>query len=157
MSPSPVRKSTARDEKIVNLGVRLLSPIDRWIYRVTGGNRKFRILGRGKAEALLLTTIGRKSGQSRTTPLLYLQEGDNVVLAASKGGMPHHPLWYLNLQANPQVEVEFGTKKIAMVARQASAGEKAHLWPRLVEIYPSYATYQTLTDRDIPVLILTPR
>ncbi len=157
MSPSPVRKSTARDEKIVNLGARLLSPIDRWIYRLTGGNRKFRILGRGKAEALLLTTIGRKSGQPRTTPLLYLQDGENVVLAASKGGMPHHPLWYLNLQANPEVEVEIGSRKIPMAAHQASAEEKARLWPRLVEIYPSYATYQSLTDRDIPVLILSPR
>ena len=110
-----------------------------------------------KAEALLLTTIGRKSGQPRTTPLLYLKDGDNVLLAASKGGMPHHPLWYLNLQANPKVEVEIGSKKIPMVARQASAEEKGRLWPRLVALYPAYAAYQTRTDRDIPVLILTPR
>ena len=156
MSPPAVRKSTARDEKIVNLFAPLIGRIDRWIYRVTGGNRKFRILGRGKAEALLLTTIGRKSGLRRTTPLLYLQDGDNIVLVASKGGMPHHPLWYLNLQANPGVEVEIGTKKISMAARQANAEEKTRLWPQLVEIYPSYAAYQTLTDRDIPVLILTP-
>lgn len=157
MSPSPVRKSTAREEKIVNVAARLLGAIDRWIYRATGGNRKFRLLGRGKAEALLLTSIGRKSGQPRTTPLLYLQDGDNVVIAASKGGMPHHPLWYLNLQANPRVEVEIGSRKIPMAARQASAEEKARLWPRLVEMYPAYAAYQTRTDRDIPVLILTPR
>ena len=157
MSPAPVRKSTASDEKIVNVATRILGPIDRWIFRVTGGNRKFRLLGRGKAEGLLLTTIGRKSGQPRTTPLLYLQDGDNVVLAASKGGMPHHPLWYLNLQANPNVEVEIGSKKTPMAARQASAEEKERLWPRLVEIYPPYAGYQARTDRDIPVIILTPR
>ena len=157
MSPAPVRKSTARDEKIVNVATRILGPIDRWIFRVTGGNRKFRLLGRGKAEGLLLTTIGRKSGQPRTTPLLYLPDGDKVVLVASKAGMPRHPLWYSNLRANPEVEVEIGSKKSPMAARQASDEEKGRLWPRLVEIYPAYAEYQARTDRNIPVLILSPR
>ncbi|MFQ5458576.1 MAG: nitroreductase family deazaflavin-dependent oxidoreductase [Myxococcota bacterium] len=150
-----MRKSTARDEKVVNFAARFLGRIDRWIYRVSGGNRKLRILGRGKAEGLLLTTTGRKSGLPRTTPLLYLKDGDNVVIVASKAGMPHHPQWYLNVQARPEVTVEIGAEKIPMTARMASPGEKASLWPRLVEIYPSYDDYQARTDRDIPVLILS--
>ncbi|MDP3937467.1 MAG: nitroreductase family deazaflavin-dependent oxidoreductase [Deltaproteobacteria bacterium] len=157
MANPTVKKATGRDEAIVNFGARFLGRLDRWIYRMTGGNKKFRLLGRGKADALLLTTVGRKSGQKRTTPLLYLKDGDTIVLAASKAGMPHHPLWYLNITANPEVDVEVGREKIAMVARQANAAEKSRLWPRLVEIYPAYAEYQLLTDREIPVIILTRR
>jgi len=157
MAGAKVRKATARDEAIVNLGARFLGRIDRWIFRKTGGNRRFRLIGRGKAEGLLLTTKGRKSGQPRTTPLLYLRDGDNIVIVASKGGMPHHPLWYLNVMAHPEVEVEVGREKIPMVARQANAMEKSRLWPRLVEIYPAYDEYQARTDRDIPVLILSRR
>lgn len=157
MADENVKKATPRDEAIVNFGARFLGKIDRWIYRKTGGNKHFRLLGRGKAEALLLTTIGRKSGEKRTTPLLYLKDGDSIVIVASKAGMPHHPLWYLNIMANPEVEVEIGNEKIPMVARQANAMERSRLWPRLVEIYPEYDEYQTRTDREIPVLILTRR
>lgn len=157
MAHEDVKKATARDEAIVNFGARFIGKLDSWIYRKTGGNKLFRLIGRGKAEALLLTTIGRKSGEKRTTPLLYLKDDDSIVIVASKGGMPHHPLWYLNIMANPEVEVEVGHEKISMVARQANAMERSRLWPRLVEIYPAYEEYQARTDREIPVLILTRR
>lgn len=157
MAGPTVKKATARDEAIVNFGGRFIGRLDRWIYRKTGGNKKFRILGRGKADALLLTTVGRKSGQKRTTPLLYLRDGDAIVLVASKGACPTTPLWYLNLTANPEVEVEVGREQLSMTARQAGAEENARLWPRLVEIYPDYADYQLRTDRDIPLIILTRR
>jgi deazaflavin-dependent oxidoreductase (nitroreductase family) len=106
---------------------------------------------------LLLTTIGRKSGQPQTAPLLYLTDGDNYVVVASKGGMSHNPLWFKNLEADPRVEIEVGSQKISATARRATDAQKASLWPRLVTMYPSYADYQARTTRDIPVVIITPQ
>ncbi len=98
-----------------------------------------------------------KSGKPRTLPLLYLEDGDRVVLVASQGGMPRHPVWYLNLQANPDCEVQIGNTVRKMRARTASPEEKKELWPRLVAMYPSYDDYQKRTTREIPVVILEPR
>ena len=106
---------------------------------------------------MLLTTTGRKSGQVRTVPVLYLKQGDVYVVVASKGGMSHDPLWFKNLEANPRVEIEVGCAKIAMTARRATAEEKTVLWPKLLAMYPSYAAYQARTQRDIPVVLLMPR
>jgi deazaflavin-dependent oxidoreductase (nitroreductase family) len=100
---------------------------------------------------------GRKSGESRTVALIYLADGENVVLVASKGGMSHSPGWYHNLVAHPECEVEVGARPERMTARQATAAEKAALWPKLVAIYRDYDDYQARTSRDIPVMILTPR
>jgi F420H(2)-dependent quinone reductase len=149
------RPFTAREEKIGSNVIHLVSRLNTWIYRASGG----RIGGRFRSGApiLLLTTIGRKSGQPQTAPLLYLQEGDTYVIVASKGGMSHHPLWFKNLEANPHVEVEVARRKMAMLARRATDAEKAVLWPQLVEMYGSYADYQARTARDIPVVILTMR
>lgn len=125
-----------------------------WIYRKTGG----RIGGtfmRG-APVCLISTIGRQSGQKRTVALIYLEDGPNVVVVASKGGMSHHPQWYLNMEANPDVEVEIGTTVTPMKARRASDEEKAAYWPRLLEIYPDYEEYQARTPRNIPVMIVSP-
>jgi deazaflavin-dependent oxidoreductase (nitroreductase family) len=98
--------------------------------------------------------IGRKTGEPHTIPLLYLADGDDLIIVASKGGMSKHPLWYLNLVANPRCEVELGNERLSMVARRVSAEEKAALWPRLCRMYPDYADYQARTSRDIPVLRL---
>ena len=123
-----------------------------WVYRVSGG----RLMGKmGAAPILLLTTTGRKSGRSRTVPLLYLKEEGRFVLVASLGGAPKHPAWYLNLEANPAVTVQAGRQRLAGTARRASAEEKGRLWPRLVAIYPQYAEYQKRTTRDIPVVIVS--
>jgi len=156
MAGKPVRKATAVDEAVVSFGARLLGRIDRWLYRRTGGNPKFSILARN-TPSLLLTTTGRKSKQPRTTPVLYLGDGENYVIVASKAGMPHHPQWYLNLEANPEAEVEIGAEKFPVRARKATPEEKEKYWPRLVAMHPDFALYKERTDRNIPYLILSRR
>ncbi|RIL06636.1 MAG: nitroreductase family deazaflavin-dependent oxidoreductase [Proteobacteria bacterium] len=131
-----------------------MSALNVWVYRASGGRVGGRFL-RG-APVCLVTTTGRKSGQPRTAPLLYLADGERVVIVASKGGMSKHPAWYGNLVANPRCTVEIGRERRAMTARTASADEKAALWPRLVAMYRDYDDYQARTDRDIPVVILEP-
>lgn len=124
-----------------------------WLYRLSGG----RVMGKmGKAPILLLTTTGRKSGRSRTVPLLYLKDDGNFVIVASLGGAPKHPAWFLNLEVNQKVDLQVGKLRIACEARRAGAEDKARLWPRLVAIYPQYADYQKRTTRDIPVVIVSP-
>ncbi len=149
------RPFSAREEKILSFVLKFVSRANVWVYRVSAGKIGGRWL-RG-APVLLLTTIGRKSGKRRTTPLLYLAKGHDIVLVASKGGMSHDPLWYKNLQVNPEVEIEIGREKRQMVARTASKDEKAALWPKLVKMYRDYEDYQARTRRDIPVIILSPR
>ena len=105
---------------------------------------------------LLLTTIGRKSGQPRTQPLLFIEEGENIIVVASHGGLPNDPLWYKNLQANPECEVQTRRRKLKMRARTASPEEREAIWPKLVAHYPDYASYATWTDRVIPIVILEP-
>jgi len=125
-----------------------------WVYRVSGG----RVMGRmGAAPILLLTTVGRKSGQRRTVPLLYLEETGRFAIVASYAGSPRHPAWFFNLEANPRVELQVRSRRFSATARRASAEEKAQLWPRLVAMYPAYADYQKRTTRDIPLVILSPR
>jgi deazaflavin-dependent oxidoreductase (nitroreductase family) len=110
--------------------------------------------GKGMIPTLLLTTIGRKSGNALTMPLIYGQSGPDYVLVASKGGAPEHPAWYLNLQSNPQVGVQIKGDKFAARARTATGAEREALWRMMVEIYAPYAAYQQKTDRQIPVVIL---
>ena len=105
----------------------------------------------------LVTTRGKRSGEPRTVALLYLSVRDDLVLVASKGGMSHHPAWYHNMTANPDVEVQVGSTTRRMRARRASDAQKAVLWPRLVAMYRDYDDYQARTTRDIPVMILSPR
>jgi len=134
--------------------MRTVSALNTCIYQVSGG----RWLGRfpSGAPVCLLTTQGRKSGQRRTVPLLYLADGDDLVLVASQGGAPQHPGWYFNLVANPTAEVQVGRRRFPVVARTVSSEEKAALWPRLVAIYPPYDDYQRRTTRSIPVMRLSP-
>lgn len=121
------------------------------IYRATGGLVGGRILN---SPVLLLTTTGRKTGKRRTVPLLYLAERDAVVLVASNGGAVRHPTWWLNLQSNPEAEIQINGTRRRVRARQASPEEKQQLWPLLTAMYPGYQKYQEITDRDIPVVIL---
>ena len=149
------------DHPIVPKVMRLFSQANVWVYQKTGGRigGKWRVgsaFPRG-VPVLLLTTLGRKSGARRTTPLLYLEHGERVILVASQGGMPKHPLWYLNLSANPEVEVQIGKNVRAMRARDATPEERQVFWPRLVEMYPDFASYQSWTERVIPVVVLAPR
>lgn len=103
---------------------------------------------------LLLTTQGRKSGKWRRTALIYGRDGEDYIVVASRGGHPQHPNWYLNLQENPQVRVQVGADKFTARARTATPEEKERLWPKMVEIWPDYESYQRRTEREIPVVIL---
>jgi deazaflavin-dependent oxidoreductase (nitroreductase family) len=109
---------------------------------------------RGGAPALLITTMGRKTGLRRRTALIYGKEGDHFVVVASRRGHNQHPAWYLNLLAHPVIEVQVGAEKFMALARTASPDTRARLWPMMVSIWPSFNKYQTKTDRVIPVVVL---
>jgi deazaflavin-dependent oxidoreductase (nitroreductase family) len=134
--------------------IKFINLLHRNLFLATKG----RIGGRiGKMEAVLLTTTGRKSGQKRQSMLTSpVQEGDDIILIASYGGGPKHPQWYLNLQSNPEVEVVRGGKTLKMKARTAEPAERERLWPQVTAAYKGYAGYQEKTDREIPVVILSP-
>jgi deazaflavin-dependent oxidoreductase (nitroreductase family) len=113
--------------------------------------------GPGLLPTLLLTTKGRKSGEPRALPLIYGTSGDSYVVIASKGGLQTHPVWYLNLQAEPQCELQIGAKRVSARARVAEGEERDRLWKQLAEIYPPYEAYQkSATERTIPVVVLDP-
>ena len=150
-----VKPYTAAQERLGSVVIRLMSSANVWLYRLTGGWVGGRFLG--GAPVLLLTTLGRRSGEPRTAPLLYLEDGRDLVVVASKGGMSQHPLWYRNLEVHPEVEVELGAERRHMTARTADRDERARLWPRLVAMYTNYDAYQSRTTREIPVVILSPR
>jgi deazaflavin-dependent oxidoreductase (nitroreductase family) len=106
--------------------------------------------------SLLLTTTGRKSGEKFIFPLFYGETGNSYIIVASKGGAPEHPGWYRNLLANPEVEVQVGTKKLKARARTASGAERMQMWEKALEFWPPYADYQKKTEREIPVVVLDP-
>jgi len=108
------------------------------------------------APALLLTTTGRKSGDRYIFPLFYGTEGGSYFVVASKGGAPQHPGWYRNILANPDVEVQVGTKKMNARARTTAGDERRRLWKKALEFWPPYADYQLKTEREIPVIVLDP-
>jgi deazaflavin-dependent oxidoreductase (nitroreductase family) len=127
--------------------------VNTWIYRRSGGRFGNKVKG---APVLLLDHIGRKSGTQRTAPVLYLDDGADVVVVGSRGGSDAMPNWFLNLIANPNTTVQIGSERRSVVARQATPEEKQRLWPRLVEMYPEFDVYQARTTREIPVAILSP-
>lgn len=148
------------DSPVVPKVMKVMSNLQVRLYKATGGmlGNTWRV---GAAfpwglPLCLLTTIGRKSGERRTTPLLFIHDGANVLVVASQGGLPKHPLWFGNLTANPAVEVQIGRKISKMRARVANAEERAVLWPRLVAHYADFANYQSWTEREIPVVICEP-
>jgi deazaflavin-dependent oxidoreductase (nitroreductase family) len=113
--------------------------------------------GPGILPTLLLTTKGRKSGQPRALPLIYGKTGDSYVIIASKGGMPNHPIWFLNLEADPACELMVGAKAVTASARIAEGEERTRIWAEMAEIYPPYNDYQkNAGDRTIPVVVLDP-
>lgn len=123
------------------------------LYRISGGRVGHRT---GSITNLLLTTTGRKSGQKRTCPLSYLEDGDRFVLIASNGGNEKHPAWYANLKADPRATIDIGSKRVEVAATTAAGDERARLWSAAVRSNPQYAIYESITSREIPVVILTP-
>ena len=142
----PYSKASARAQKWA-------TKLHTTLFRATGGKVGARMFN---SPVLLLTTTGRKTGLERTTPLLYLKDGDRQVIVASNGGTAKPPVWWLNLEANPEAKVEVAGRKIRVRAGEAHGEEKARLWERLVRMYPPYQGYQEKTDREIPVVVLEP-
>jgi deazaflavin-dependent oxidoreductase (nitroreductase family) len=105
---------------------------------------------------LLLTTTGRKSGEARTTPLIFARDGADYLVVASQGGAPTHPNWYLNLLEQPGAEIQVKAERIAVTGRAATAEERPRLWDVVRGPWPNYDVYQERTDREIPVVVLTP-
>jgi deazaflavin-dependent oxidoreductase (nitroreductase family) len=122
-------------------------------YRESGGEAGYIWNG---VPTLLLTVTGRRTGRELTSPLIFARDGDDYLVVASMGGAPKHPLWYLNLQANPQAKIQVRADELAVMARTATADEKPRLWTIVTEVWPNYDVYQSRTDRDIPVVVLTP-
>jgi deazaflavin-dependent oxidoreductase (nitroreductase family) len=120
-------------------------------YRETNGEVGYLWMG---VKTLILTTIGRRSGDPRPKPLILGQDGDAYVVVASKGGAPHHPDWYLNLVDHPEVEVQVKGDRFRARARTAVADERERLWKLMTGIWPAYDEYQEKTDRQIPVVVL---
>ncbi len=112
--------------------------------------------GSGTLPTLLLTTTGRKSGEPRSLPLIYGNVDDSYVIIASKGGMPTHPIWYLNLEAKPECELMIGAKAVSARARVVTGEERERIWAQMAKIYPPYLDYQKATEREIPVIVLDP-
>jgi deazaflavin-dependent oxidoreductase (nitroreductase family) len=108
------------------------------------------------APTLLLTTTGRRSGEARTTPLIFGRDGDEYLIVGSVGGSPKHPAWYLNLLADPRATVQVKGEHIAVRTRTASPDEKPRLWAIMQDVWPNYDVYQSRTERDIPLVVLTP-
>jgi deazaflavin-dependent oxidoreductase (nitroreductase family) len=106
---------------------------------------------------LLLTTTGRKTGRSRTTPLIFNRDGDDYLVVASMGGAPSHPNWYLNLTAQPDTEIQVRAEHLPVTAHTASPDEKPRLWAIVAEQWPNYDVYQSRTTREIPVVVLSPK
>jgi deazaflavin-dependent oxidoreductase (nitroreductase family) len=130
-----------------------LTYIDRVLLPLTRGR-----LGTAAGEPLLLlTTTGARSGRAHSVPLLYLTDGDDIVLIASKGGDPRHPYWYFNMKAQPQTSVRIRGATVNCLAHEAEGEARSKLWRRAVDYYPGYASYQARTEgRQIPVMILSP-
>lgn len=125
------------------------------VYRLSGGWIGSRVPG--GPPMLLLDHVGARSGDHRTTPLVYLRDGENLVIVASKGGHHRHPAWFHNLRAHPDTTAQVGSRRSAVTARVATVEERRRLWPRVVEAYRGYEGYQERTSREIPLVILAPR
>jgi len=125
--------------------------VDR--YLATGGKEGHDWQG---TQTLILTTTGRRSGRQRQHPLIYGRHGDDFLVVASKGGAPQHPAWYLNLVADPDVEIQVKDEKMRAHARTASREEKPELWSLMTKEWPAYDNYQEKTEREIPVVVLEP-
>jgi deazaflavin-dependent oxidoreductase (nitroreductase family) len=131
----------------------LVTSLTTFLYRKSGG----RIAGKMRGgNVLLLTMTGRKTGQQRTVPLIYIMDGSDYILTASTGGAPKHPGWFFNLRANPQAVIQVKDRQFNVVAHVADQEKKRELWTRLVAALPFYEGFQRKTTRDIPMVILHP-
>jgi deazaflavin-dependent oxidoreductase (nitroreductase family) len=161
MLPAALKEDTMAEAKLApNLPDWMVEHANR--YRASGGadGHLYKITipvhGDLTVPALLLTTTGRKSGEKFIFPLFYGTEGNSYFVVASKGGAPEHPGWYRNILANPEVEVQVGTKTVKARARTTSGEERERLWVKALKFWPPYADYKLKTEREIPVVVLDP-
>jgi len=131
----------------------LLGPEHVRRYRETNGEVGYIWNG---VPTLLLTTIGRRTGEARTTPLIFGRDEEDFLVVASMGGAPTHPNWYRNLLAQPSADIQVRADRISVTARTAGDAEKPRLWKIVTDAWPNYDVYQSRTDRVIPVVVLTP-
>jgi deazaflavin-dependent oxidoreductase (nitroreductase family) len=132
---------------------KLIPLIHVFIYRLTGGRLGSEMRG---FNVLLLNSVGRKSGQTRTNPLGYFVDGGNYIVIASNAGFDTHPAWYHNLKANPHTTIQVKSQIIKVKAETANSTERQRLWAELMKIAPGYADYEKQTKREIPVVVLRP-
>jgi deazaflavin-dependent oxidoreductase (nitroreductase family) len=158
----PDERPAGLDSPLTGAAIKYLAKAQVHVFTLTNGRigSKWRV-GAGftrPVPTLLLEHVGRTSGRTFTTPLLYLQDGPNLVVVASQGGLPKNPQWFANLLAQPNVAVRIRKEGVRPVrARVAEPDEWTRLWPRLVELYADFAKYAAWADRQIPVVILEPR
>ena len=144
---------TIRNSRPLRLAMKYFARAHIWVYHRTNGRVGAKLLW---FPAALITTTGRRSGQPRTTPMLYLDDGDRVILPASFGGRDTNPAWYLNLESNPEVHVQIGSRHLDLRARDATEDERKVYWPRLIKMYPPYRGYREAADRVIPMVVCEP-
>lgn len=149
------------NSKSTGAAIKWMSKLNTWVYKATDGRigAKWRV-GANRFSAPpavgILTTTGRKSGEARESPLLYLREGDRVILVASQGGRATNPMWFLNLKADPAVTFRIKGEVLSLTAREATDAERDEYWPKLDAMYPDFVNYRAYTDRKIPIVICDP-
>ncbi|HNJ78433.1 MAG TPA: nitroreductase family deazaflavin-dependent oxidoreductase, partial [Marmoricola sp.] len=151
----PNNKPRGLDRPSTTKIIKVMARSNVWLYRKTGGRlgTHWRVGAafRKPVKICLVEHTGRKTGQARVTPLVFLRDQDRIVVVASQAGLPQHPQWYRNLMADPRGHVQIDRDRWPILAREADPVERAELWPRLVDLYSDYDTYQAWTDREIPV------
>ena len=147
------RPITETQIRLIKPLLRLFTRLHVFLYRMSGG-KLFHSMGGG--EVCIVTMRGAKTGHKKDFPLMYVPYKNGIVLVASLAGAPKHPVWYHNLVRNPEFEVTVGRETRKLVARIASASEKAEVWPLCCQVYPDFKLYQSRTTRDIPVFICEP-
>jgi len=150
----PKSRPKYMDSAMGDVVIKWMSRINTFFYKRNNGH------GLGSTfqniPVALLTTTGRKTGEPRVSPLYFLRDGDRVVVAASRGGSDKNPQWYLNLKADPKVQVQIKDELLDLTARDANEEERQRYWPQLVQMYPTYDDYQSWTDRVIPLVVCEP-
>ena len=148
--PKPITDAQIKRFKPLMKG---FTRLNAWVFRASNGRFMSTFSG---CDICLVTMKGARSGRVLDIPLMYVPFEQGVILVASMGGAPRHPIWYYNLKANPEIEVRVKGTVRKLIAQEVDAEEKAKLWPVCCEHYPEYATYQKRTDRDIPVFNCQP-
>ncbi|MET0702943.1 MAG: nitroreductase family deazaflavin-dependent oxidoreductase [Mycobacterium sp.] len=151
LKPSQVKNLNS---PLVGTMIKWMSRAQTFVFKKTNGKLGDKFL-KG-SEVGILTTTGRKSGEKRDSPLLFLQEGQRIVLVASQGGRATNPMWYLNLVANPSITFQTKREKLQLTAREATDAERDEYWPKLDAMYPDFVNYRSYTDRKIPIIICDP-